>query len=132
MDTKTLCEEYGIKPSFNQPKIDNAIEIIEKYLKEIPFTPEQRQLFTDFIDYLQTVKVQECINNFVTGESELNRIYNDIIHRCNSLLSFAKTSRDLSRIQSVLYLVTKNHVKHVISYDNDAIEELYYDEVADD
>ena len=123
MDTKTV---------FNQPKIDNTIEIIEKYLKEIPFNPEQRQVFIDFIDYLQVVKVQERINNFVTGESELNRIYNDIIHRCNSLLSFAKTSRDLSRIQSVLYLVTENYAKNIISYDNDAIEELYYDEVADD
>ena len=128
----TLCEEYGIKPSFNQPKIDNAIEIIEKYLTEIPFTPEHRQVFTDFIDYLQVTKAQECINNLVTGESELNRIYDDIVHRFNSLLNYAKTSRDLSRIQSVLYLVTKNHAKHVISYDNDAIEELYYDEVADD
>lgn len=48
-----------IIPPIKQSKIDNTIEITMKYLKEKLFTPEQRQLFTDFIDTLNTYKLQE-------------------------------------------------------------------------
>ena len=48
-----------------QSKIDNTIEITAKYLRELnDLTPEQQQLFTDFIDALNLYKSQEYpINN---------------------------------------------------------------------
>lgn len=49
-----------IIPPVKKSKIDNTIEITMKYLRESNnFTPEQRQLFTDFIDTLNRYKSQE-------------------------------------------------------------------------
>ena len=53
-----------IIPPIEKSKIDNTIEITKKYLRESKhFTPEQQQLFTDFIDTLNTYKAQEYPND---------------------------------------------------------------------
>lgn len=54
-----------IIPPIKQSKIDNTIEITMKYLSEYDFTPEQRRLFTDFIDTLNRYKSQEYPEQFL-------------------------------------------------------------------
>ena len=54
-----------------QSKIDNTIEITMKYLREsTDLTTEQRQLFTDFIDTLNTYKSQEYPELFLEINKE--------------------------------------------------------------
>lgn len=65
-----------IIPPVKKSKIDNTIKTIMKYLRESNnFTPEQRQLFTDFIDILNTYKSQEYPSNSSEEQS------NDINHK---------------------------------------------------
>jgi hypothetical protein len=60
-----------IIPPVKKSKIDNTIEITMKYLRESTnLTPEQRRLFTDFIDTLNRYKSQEYPEQFLEINKE--------------------------------------------------------------
>ena len=97
-----------IIPPIQQSKIDNTIEITMKYLREsTDLTPEQRRLFTDFIDTLNLYKSQEypinSIEDTKMNNSEKQKIAIQVLKELKEEIIDHQQS-NFSNDLSILYL----------------------------